>query len=588
MDSAYQWDLSAIFKDRETWNQAYTEAEGMISAVAALEGTLGSSSDALADGLGQITAASEKTERVYLYAFLRKSGDNGNSENQELEARALSLYVKLSAATSYVEPEILAIPSEVLNGYMASPRLATYRHYIDDLTRSRAHTLDAEREKMLALLGEARQTPSNCFDMLADVDIEFPEITDADGKKVQLSNGNYNVFRESSVRRVREEAFNGYLGTYKRYINTTAAMYGGSVKLDSYFASVRKFSSAREAALFESNVPVSVYDSLIDAVHDGLPYMRRYLELRKKALGCEKLDMFDLYTPMVGEVDYPMPYDEGKRLVKEALAPLGEMYGKLLDKAFEERWIDVYENSGKTSGAFSCGVYGVHPYVLLNYTDTLDDAFTIAHELGHAIHSYCSDTTQDYVNHDYKILVAEVASTVNEVLLTLYLLEHETDKRRRAHILNHFLEGFRTTIYRQTLFAEFERKSHEMYEAGEPLTASSLSAVYKALVAEYYAGADINEIMAVEWSYIPHFYNAFYVYQYATGFSSAVAIAKHIRETGDAEGYLRFLTLGGSDYPIEELKTAGVDLTSPEAVRSALKLFSDTIDELDALIASIG
>ncbi|MDD6274377.1 MAG: oligoendopeptidase F family protein, partial [Clostridiaceae bacterium] len=337
-------------------------------------------------------------------------------------------------------------------------------------------------------------------------------------------------------------------------------------------------------ALFASNVPVSVYDSLVEAIHNGLPTMRRYLDLRRRVLGLEELHLYDLYAPMVEDIDFKMPYEDAQVLVKKALAPLGEEYAALLDKAFQGKWIDVYENHGKTTGAFSCGVYGVHPYVLLNYTDTLDDAFTLAHELGHAMHSYKSSETQDYVNHDYQILVAEVASTVNEVLLTKYLLSVETDSRRRAYILNHFLEGFRTTVFRQTLFAEFERRAHEMYESGTPLTAQSLSAEYHALNDLYYAGAVNDETMDIEWARIPHFYNAFYVYQYATGFCSAVAIANGILTTGDASRYLRFLTTGGSDYPLEELKIAGVDLTKPDTVESALKVFSETLDEMEKVL----
>ncbi|MBR6522138.1 MAG: oligoendopeptidase F family protein, partial [Oscillospiraceae bacterium] len=348
-----------------------------------------------------------------------------------------------------------------------------------------------------------------------------------------------------------------------------------------YFANVRNYPSACEAALFSSNVPISVYDSLISAVHDALPLMSRYLELRKKALKLDTLNLYDLYCPIVENAESKMEYDDAKTLVKKALEPLGEDYQKLLDKAYNEGWIDVYENKGKTTGAFACGVYGVHPYVLLNFTNTLDDAFTLAHELGHAMHSYLSAENNEYVNSDYKILVAEVASTVNEVLLTKYLLKTETDPKRRAYILNHLLESFRTTVFRQTLFAEFERKAHEMYQNGQPLTAQSLSALYRELNGLYYAGAENNEIMDVEWARIPHFYNAFYVYQYATGFSSAVAIAGRIAEGGDPADYLKFLGTGGSDYPLEELKIAGVDLTKPETVCSAMKVFEDTIVEME-------
>lgn len=586
MNPEFMWDLSHIFKSRIEWEKAFEEAEKSVEAISAVQGTL-KDAQSVRKALDTVYGASEKAELVYIYASLNKSGDNGDPESQTMAARAMNMLVKMSTNLSFLEPELLALPEETLKSIIADPALAKYRHYLDDVARSAPHTLDAAGEKLLARLGDITGVPQEAYDMLTEVDLEFPKVKNENGEDVQLTHGNFGVFRESKSREVRENAFNTFLGTYKKYINTTAATYGGAVKLDTYFSDVRGFDSACHRALFANNVPVSVYDSLIEAVHKSLPSMKKYLDLRKKALGLDKIDMFDLYVPMIDDVEFSMTYEEGKKLVRKALAPLGEEYGKLLDRAFNERWIDVYENKGKTTGAFSCGVFGVHPYVLLNYSGKFDDVSTVAHELGHSMHSYFSDTTQDYANHDYRILVAEVASTVNEVLLTMYMLNTETDRKRRAYILNHFLEGFRTTVYRQTLFAEFERKAHDMYQAGQPLTAESLSNMYKDLVALYYNGAEINDIMSVEWSYIPHFYRGFYVYQYATGFCSAVAIAKHIYKTGDASGYLKFLTLGGSDYPIEELKVAGVDLTKPESVENALKVFDETIDELAALLEEI-
>lgn len=580
MNPDFLWDTSHIFADKADWEAACAEAEEYIAKVAGAAGTLGESAAALKAGVELMCAAEEKVMLCYLYPMLNKSADGGDPEFQAMEAKSMGLVVKLQSAAAFLNPEIVAIPEEKFNTYVADPILKDEAFALKKIVKAREHTLSADKELMLAKLADAAQTPDNAFSMLDNVDLTFPTIKDADGNEVQLTNGNFMVYRESADRRVREDAFNAYFGTFKKFENTIAELYSGSVKLDCYFADVRGYSSARAAALFNNDVPEAVYDSLIEAVHDSLPYMGKYLELRKKALGLDKLDMFDLYTPMVEDVDFNMPYDKAKELVKKALKPLGEEYGKLLDKAFEEKWIDVYENKGKRSGAFSCGVHGVHPYVLLNYTDTLDDAFTLAHELGHAMHSYKSSEEQSFLNHNYSIMVAEVASTVNEVLLTLHLLKTETDPKRRAYVLNHFLESFRTTIYRQTLFAEFERETHRMCEEGEPLTAQSLSQLYKGLVTKYYQGAEINEILANEWSYVPHFYTAFYVYQYATGFSSAVAIAKGILESGNADGYLKFLTLGGSDYPIEELKVAGVDLTKPETVKNALDMFGSTIDEL--------
>lgn len=580
----FQWKLSDIFESDEAWEKELNAVSALVKELPALAGTLGQGPESLAAAFQKIYAAAERAERVYVYSFLLMSCDNGDAKAQAMRDRGMRLCVEFSTLTAFITPELLAIPEETMNAYLAAPELAAYRHILEDTCRGRAHTLDQEQERMLAMLMDVKQGPDNCFTMLESVDMKFPCITDEAGNEVELTHGNFSVYRESGDRRVRREAFEKYFGEFHRYVNTFAAMYASSVKLDQYFADVRKHASAAEAALFEDNVPMSVYHNLISAVHDSLPAMQEYLKLRRSALGVEELHLYDLYCPMVNSVDFHVTYEEAKTLVKEALKPLGEEYAAHLEKAYAGRWIDVYENRGKTTGAYSCGVYGVHPYVLLNFQGKLDDAFTLAHELGHAMHSYRSSAAQEYHNHDYRILVAEVASTVNEVLLLKYLLSKETDRQRRAYILNHFLEGFRTTLFRQTLFAEFELKAHEMAQNGEPLTAESLSEVYRGLNALYYQDAAADELDAVEWARIPHFYNAFYVYQYATGYSSAVAIANHILSTGDASDYLRFLSTGGSDYPLDELKIAGVDLTSPEPVKNALKVFADTVKELHDLL----
>ena len=587
MDPKFQWDFTHLYASDEAWEEALNALVRDLDRIDAVEGTLGTSREAFKAGIDTIYELAQRIEKLYIYANLHRCADGSDPKHQEMDGKAISAYVQFQTKVAFMEPEILSIPEETLNAFLAPEEMKTYRHMVEDMTRSRAHTLDAQRERMLAMLGDAAQAPQDAYEMLTNVDMELPKIHDAEGNEVQLTSGNFGVYRESPVRAVREEAFNAMFGTYKKYINTFAALYGGSVKQDQFMADVRNYASACEAALSRNNVPVSVYDSLIEAVHESLPAMREYLALRKEALGLEKIDMFDLYCPMVKDVEFKVPFEEAKKMVKAATLPLGEGYQKLLDKAYSENWMDVYENKGKRGGAFSCGVYGVHPYVLLNYTDGLDDAFTTAHELGHAMHSYKSDNTQDYLNHDYCIFVAEVASTVNEVLLTKYLLKTETDKARRAYVLNHFLEGFRTTLFRQTLFAEFERKAHEAYQNGEPLTAEKLTSIYRSLVELYYEGAEVPENIAYEWAFIPHFYTAYYVFQYATGFSSAVAIASHITETGDAEGYLKFLTTGGSDYPLNELKIAGVDLTSPQPVKDALKVFADSVRELRELLKEL-
>lgn len=585
MDPRFMWDFSHIFADHAAWEKAYAEAEKAVENAGSFKGRIASDAETLADGLDAIYGASEKVELVGVYAFLHKEADGSDPENQNMEARATGLSVKFGSLVSYCEPEMLSVGADTLRRYLDEcPRLATYRHMIEDLIRSSAHILDAAREEMMAQLGDAFRVPTEVYGMLTNVDMELPAVIGENGEEMTLTHGNFGVFRENKCRAVREDAFEKCFGTYKKYINTFAAAYAGEVKMNSFNASVRGYSSACEAALAGGNVPVSVYDALTEAIHNALPTMRKYIDLRAKVMGKEKIDMFDLYVPMVEDVDYPMPYEDAKVLVKKALAPFGEEYAALLDRAYSENWIDVYENKGKRSGAFSCGVYGVHPYVLLNYTDTLDDAFTLAHELGHAMHSHFSSAAQDYANHDYRIMVAEVASTVNEVMLTKYLLKTETDPRRRAYVLNHFLEGFRATVFRQTLFAEFERKAHDAYAAGQPLTAVTLSGIYKDLISTYYEGAGINDVMQYEWSYIPHFYRNFYVYQYATGFCSAVAIAGKIADGGDTADYMKFLSLGGSDYPLEELKVAGIDLTKPDTVADAMKIFDESIDELAKIL----
>ena len=580
----FTWNFSDIFADDAAWEAAYKKAAEEVEKIPALAGTLGKSVDSMKAAMDLITGVSQQVEVLYVYSMLRMNVDNGDPTYQAMNGRATNLLVRLSTVAAFVGPEILSIDEKKLAEMMADPALKTYRHALEDTDRMRKYTLDRHSEEMLAMLSDAAGGTSDAFKMLESVDMTFPEIKDGNGETVTLTHGNFGVFRESGDARVRKESFEAYFGEFKRYINTFAAMYAGSVKMDNYYTRVRGYGSTCERALFADNAPVSVYDKLIEAVHSGLPTMRRYLELRRRVLGLKELNMYDLYCPIVADVDMKIPYADAQKLVKEATKPLGEEYGKLLDRAFSERWIDVYENKGKTTGAYSCGVYGVHPYVLLNYSDKLDDAFTLAHELGHSMHSWFSDTTQDFANHDYRIMVAEVASTVNEVLLSKYLLKTETDPKKRAYILNHFLEGFRTTVFRQTLFAEFERQAHDAEMNGTPLTAETLNGIYRKLNELYYEGAVIDELQDIEWARIPHFYNAFYVYQYATGFSSAVAIADRILKHNGAADYLRFLSTGGSDYPLEELKIAGVDLTKPDAVAGALKEFDNALTELENLL----
>lgn len=583
-DSRYMWELSHIFESREAFEEAYSAAEASLVQIEDLRGKMTHDAATLKHSLDAIYEIGEKVELVYLYAFLHKESDNSDPEYQAMSGRAVNLLVSFSSAVSFMNPEILSAGKEKLEGFLCDPVLSGYRHIIEDIARGADHTLDEKGEKMLAMLSDVSETPSDTFGMLESVDMTFPTVTDENGEEASLSHGNFIVYMTSPDRRVRREAYEKYFGEFKKYINTFAALYSGSVKFDTYFADVRGFDSALEASLFSSNVPTSVYDSLIEAIHSSLEHMKKYTDLRQRVLKLDSIDMYDLYCPMVEGVRDSYTFEEACELVKSACAPLGEEYVSLLERAMSEHWIDVYENVGKTTGAFSCGVHSVHPYVLLNYTGTLDDVFTLAHELGHAMHSYFSSSEQDYANHNYTILVAEVASTVNEVLLTKYLLKTEEDSARRSYILNHFLEGFRTTVFRQTLFAEFEKLAHEAHKSGTPLTAENLNSIYRELNLKYYSGVDVGETHSIEWARIPHFYRAFYVYQYATGFCSAVAIAQHILDSGDASDYLAFLKTGASDYPIEELKITGIDLSSPEPVRRAMKVFADTVDELAKII----
>lgn len=574
------WDLSHIFESREAFEKAYADAAAKVGDIASLRGHMTSDAEVLKTSLDKIYKLGENVEKVYLYAYLHKESDNSDPEYQNLAGRATNLLVDFSSAVSFMNPEILSVGSERLGELIEDEKLASYKHILEDIARGAEHTLDEKSEKMLAMLSDVSETPSDAFGMLESVDMTFPDVTDEDGNAVALTHGNFSVYMTSPDRDVRREAYEKYFGEFEKYINTFAALYSGNVKFDTFFANARSFDGALSASLFSSNVPTDVYDSLICAVHDALPAMDRYIDLRRRTLGLDKVEMYDLYCPIVGGVRDSYTFEEALELVFAACAPLGDEYVALLHRAADEKWIDVYENAGKTTGAFSCGVYGVHPYVLLNYTGTLDDVFTLAHELGHAMHSHYSSTEQDFANHNYTIFAAEVASTVNEVLLTKYLLRTESDPQRRAYVLNHFTEGFRTTVFRQTLFAEFEKNAHDAHADGTPLTAESLNAMYRELNLKYYSSANVGELHSIEWARIPHFYRAYYVYQYATGFCSAVAIAQGILDTGCADGYLAFLKTGASDYPIEELKLAGIDLTTPEPVKRALKVFSDTVDEL--------
>lgn len=583
-DPQLQWRLTDIYESDAAWEQALEQAQQEIDDLQAFRGKLGESAETLHSLLRLRSDCELHLMRAYVYAHLHKDTDNGNAAYQGMTDRAMQKLIAAQAASSFIEPEILTIAPEKLRAWMEDPELASFRFYLSDLDRRRAHTLSAAEERILAMAEDPLGGADNAFTMLSDVDLDFGTVTDANGEEVKLTHSTYGLFLESPDRRVRRDAFRALYKAYRSVKNTIAATYTASVKADVFRARVRGYESSLEAALSYNHVPIAVYEQLIEAVHEKLPAMRKYLELRKKQLGVEQLEMYDLYTPIVPHCAISMTYEEAKALVKEALQPLGEKYGKLLDEAYANNWIDVYENDGKTSGAFSWGVYGVHPFVLLNHQDNIDHAFTLAHELGHAMHSYHSNEAQPYETSDYRIMVAEVASTVNEALMMQYLLDRETDRNKRAYLLNQQLENYRTTCFRQTMFAEFEMIAHRMAERGEPLTVESLSKVYRELNKLYYAGMNIDDDIASEWMRIPHFYNAFYVYQYATGICTATALARDILENNGTAGYLEFLSSGGSDYPIRLLQKAGVDLTQKESIASALETFARGVDELAELL----
>lgn len=586
-----KWKLEDMYASDEQWEQDFQEIKSLIAKIQGFPGKLGESAQNLLDCLKTQDRIAEKMGRLYAYARMRRDEDNANPVYQALTDRAGTLSVQASSATAFVTPEILSIPAETLEKFMAQESgLERYRFALQEILRTKEHVLSPAEEQLLAQVGELAHGPGTIFGMLNNADIKFPNIRDENGEEVELTKGRYIQFLESKDRRVRKDAFEALYATYKKHKNTLAAILHASVKKDVFYARVRKYQSARHAALDADNIPVEVYDNLVETIHEYLPEMYRYIRLRKKLLGVDELHMYDLFAPIVPDVDFRISYGEAKRIVAEGLAPMGEEYVKILQEAFDSRWIDVFENEGKTGGAYSWGPYGTHPFVLMNWQDNLNNMFTLAHEMGHAIHSYYTNTTQPFTYSDYTIFVAEVASTCNEALVLHHLLETTTDPRQRMYLINHHLEAFRTTVFRQTMFAEFEKITHEKVEAGEPLTPELLCRVYRELNLKYY-GPDmvVDEEIDMEWARIPHFYNAFYVYKYATGFSAATALSQQILTEGRTavERYLNFLKSGSSDYSINLLKGAGVDMASPKPVRDALDVFRRRLDEMEQLASRV-
>lgn len=582
------WDLTKIFSSDQEFDEKYLELSEELKQSEKHKGTLDQGASQFLNAIEFVLRVYRQTEVIYVYAHLKNDQDTGNTDYQALYARASSLFSKVSEAVSWFEPEILQLSDDQIWQYFKEePKLEVYRHYIQQIVDNRAHVLSAEQESLLAGAGEIFDASSDTFAVLNNADLVFPTIEGENGEIVQLSHGVYGQLLESTDRRVREAAFKGLYSVYEQSRNTFASTLGTHIKGHNFKAKVRNYSSAREASLSNNHIPESVYDTLVDVVNKHLPLLHRYMELRKRLLEVEKLHMYDLYTPVLGEAPITFTYEEAKEKALEALKPMGEEYMAIVEKAFSERWIDVVENKGKRSGAYSSGSYDTNPYILLNWHDTLDQLFTLVHEMGHSVHSYFTRSNQPYVYGDYSIFLAEIASTTNENILTEYLLETEKDPRVRAYVLNHYLDGFKGTVFRQTQFAEFEHFMHTEDEKGVPLTSEYLSDSYGKLNAKYYGPAvEEDPEIKFEWSRIPHFYYNYYVFQYSTGFSAASALAKKIlnQEPEALENYLAYLKAGNSDYPVEVMKKAGVDMTQAAYIEDAMSMFEQRLNELEELI----
>ena len=582
----YKWDLSHIYPDDAAWEAALADVLASGKKFAAWEGKVAENPR---QAIREYFDLNQQAEPVFSYAFLRGETDNGDPVAQGLRARASQMGVQLSTAMSFFEPELLSLDDALLAEIAADPAMADYDAFLRNLIRQKPHTLPAEQEKLLAMMGQVAQAPNHIFGMLTDVDMTFPPVQMPDGTTAELTEGTYSQFIRSEDRDVRKSAFDGIMNTYGSFGSTIAATYNGSVQNDVFQARARHYATARDARMEPLEIPTSVYDNLISEVHAAIPVLNEYLALRKALMGLDELHMYDLYTPMVKDFHMELSYDKAFDLVLEGLKPMGEDYLAKLREARIGGWIDVYPSKGKSSGAFSSGnLRDVHPYVLLNHNDNLSDTFTIAHELGHSMHSFYSNTNQPAPKSDYSLFVAEVASTCNEATMMRHLLKtFADDKKALAYLLNHFLEQFKGTLYRQTMFAQFELRMGELSAQGETLTADLLSREYRALN-EAYFGPDMvsDDQIALEWARIPHFFYNYYVFQYATGFSAAVAIANRILKEGApaVADYKKFLSGGCSTDPISLLKIAGVDMSSPEPVNSALALFGELVDEMEQLV----
>ncbi|MFQ5590599.1 MAG: oligoendopeptidase F [Phycisphaerae bacterium] len=592
IDSKYLWATEQIFPDRQAWEAEYAAVGKNIKELATMKGEAGQSAASLLKLLKMRDDVGARLERVYVYASLLADQDTRVGENQGLTARARTLATEYGEATSWMEPEITALPFERLDSWMReSSALAVYRQYFDNLFRQKKHILSPREEELLAMAGQVRATAHNAYNLLANADIQFPSITDERGEPVELSDSAFYILMRSNDRRVRKDAYNGIVGTYAKYRNTAAALLNGAVQDHIFTMKARNYKSCLAAALDASNIPIGVYNTLVDTVNENLHLLHRYEEIRKRVLKAEDgVHAYDLFAPLITGQTLEFTYEQAVDEIVDALDPLGPDYLTTMKKGFASRWVDVFPTKGKRSGAYSSGTFLTQPYILMNFHGGYNSLSTLAHEMGHSMHSYFSRSVQPYIYSDYTTFCAEVASTCNEILLQDYILKRTTDPKKKLYLLGEFLEGFRGTVFRQTMFSEFEQRIHEMAEAGQPLTADTLGATYAKIMKKYYGPAYTwDDIVADYWIRIPHFYYNFYVYKYATSHCAASNIAARVLagEPGATDAYLKFLKGGSSKYPIDLLKIAGVDMTTPEPIRDAMKLFEGLLDQTEKLLAQI-
>lgn len=584
IDDKYKWKIDLMYSSQESIDKDISKIKSYINEIKEYKGKLSQSKENMYEALNIYEKASQLLQNLYVYTHMKQHEDTRINENQAMATKTDMLSTELSTASSYMVPEIIAIDESKLKEYLEDEKLSFYKKYIEEILREKPHTLSEKEEEILAAVSDLTSVPENAYDMLSYADMDFPKIENEDGEMVKLTHSNFSTFLKSKNNKVRKNAFDAMYKTYDKYKNTFASMLYGGIKSEIFYSKTRKYESALYASLFQDDISVDVYNNLIKAVDENLDTLNRYVDIKKKFLGLEDIHMYDLYVPLTESFDMKIPYEEAQETVLNALKPLGEEYLGLIKRAFEENWIDVYENEGKQGGAYSWGSYDSHPYILMNYKDDLNSLFTLIHELGHSMHSYYSKKTQPYLYSGYKIFVAEVASTLNELLLINYLLEKADSKEERVYLLNYYLEQFRTTVYRQTMFAEFEKLTHASVEDGNPLTAKEFNDIYYDLNKKYYGNSTVvDEQIALEWARIPHFYSNFYVYKYATGFSAASALSQKILTEGKVavDKYIEFLKSGGSDYPLNQLKAAGVDMEKKESVDKALEVFKELVDKLE-------